>query len=230
KTCRRSATVSLPERTSSNSSASPNQDENFAAAFSAPESSIGPGGISARMRTSAVSVSASRAKSRWASAVTSASPGLVAEDRCVFIADPLPEGGCAADSSVRGQLVLVQLAGVEADGADEKLSASVGELFEQAGDRRAAVACDPFRVAGEGEADRLLGQEHRHLLALFECCASDEERDGHPFAVVESGREIDYDLGSVWHRPSSVAEGPYAWRAVSTSRKPANLRAEARMA
>src|SRR5437667_10716325 len=120
----------------SNSSASPHHAANFAPAASTPETSTGPGGINARMRTSAVSVSASRAKSRWASAVTSASPRSVAEDGRVLIADPLPEGGCAADLSVRGQLVLVQLAGVEADGADEKLSASVDELLEQAGDRR----------------------------------------------------------------------------------------------
>jgi hypothetical protein len=48
----------------------------------------------------------------------------------VLIAYPLPEGGCAADPSVRDQLVLVQLAGVETDGANEKLSSSVGELLE----------------------------------------------------------------------------------------------------
>jgi len=48
----RSDTGSLPERTSSSSSASPNQAENLAAAASAPETSTVPGGISARMRTS----------------------------------------------------------------------------------------------------------------------------------------------------------------------------------
>src|SRR5512133_1029105 len=115
---------------SSNSSASANHEANFAAAASAPETSIGPGGIRARMRTSGVSVLASRGKSRWASAVMSPLPRSEAEDRCVLIADPLPEGGCAAHAGVLDQLVFVQLAGVEADGADEKLSASVGELFE----------------------------------------------------------------------------------------------------
>src|SRR6266496_770009 len=142
---------------SSSSSASANHDENFAAAASAPETSTGPGGISARMRTLGVRVSASRGKSRWTSAVMSPLPRSEAEDRCVLIADPLPEGGCAAYPSVRDQLVLVQLAGVEADRTDEQLSASVVELLE--------------------------------------CCTSDEECDGHPLAVVESGGEIDHDLG-----------------------------------
>src|SRR5919197_3635685 len=184
---------------SSSSSASPNQDENFAAAASAPEISRGPGGMSARMRTSGVSVSASRGKSRWASAATSPSPGSVAEDRCVVIADPLPEGSCAADPSVCDQLALVQLAGVEADRTDEELSAALGELCEEPRDRRAAVAGDRLGVSGKGKANGLLGQEHRHLLAALERCTSDEERDGHPLAVVESGREIDHNLRWIRH-------------------------------
>src|SRR5512132_1184395 len=190
---------------SSSSSASANHDENFAATASAPETSTGPGGISARMRTPGVSVLASRGKSRWASAVMSPLPSSEAEDRCVLIADPLPEGGCAAHASIHDQLGLVQLAGVEADGTDEQLSASVSELLEQPGDRRAAVAGDRLSVSGQGKANRLFGQEHRHLLALLECRTSDEERDGHPLAVVESGGEIDDDLGCIRHRPSSVA-------------------------
>src|SRR4029453_14231881 len=132
--CRRSATPSLPERMSSNSSVSANHDENFAATASGPRTSTGPGGISARMPGSGVRGLARCGKSPWASAVMSPVPRSEAEDRCVLIADPLPEWGCAADAGVRDQLVFVQLAGVEADGADEKLAASVGELFEQPGD------------------------------------------------------------------------------------------------
>src|SRR5919109_3784147 len=102
--------------------------------------------MSARMRTSLVSRPASRGKSRSASAVTSRSPGSVAEDGCVLIADPFPEGCRAADPGVRGQLVLVQLACVEADRADKELAASGCVLFDQPRDRWAAVARNRLRV------------------------------------------------------------------------------------
>src|SRR5580765_7386394 len=100
---------------SSNASALPNQDENFAAADSAPDTSTRPGGIRARMRTSGVSVSASREKSRSASAAMSAAPGSVAEDGGVLIADPFPEGRRSCETRVRHEASLVQFARVEAD-------------------------------------------------------------------------------------------------------------------
>src|SRR5690348_3962006 len=117
---------------SSNSSASPNQDENFAAAASAPKISTRPGGISARMRTSGVSVPASRGKSRSASAAIRHAPGSVAEHACVLIADPFPEGRRPCQTRVAHQAALVDLAGVEANRADEEFPASVCELLEQA--------------------------------------------------------------------------------------------------
>src|SRR5579884_903080 len=117
---------------SSNSSASPNHAENFAAAASAPEISTRPGGISARICTSGVSVPASRGKSRSASAAISRVPGLVAEDGCVFIADPFPERCRACEARVAQQAALVELPGVEADRAHEEFPAPVCVLLEQA--------------------------------------------------------------------------------------------------
>src|SRR5204863_4083539 len=107
----------------------PNHRANLAAVGCAPESSTGPGGISARMRTSGASVPASRSKSRSASAATNVAPGSVAEDRCLVIADPLPEGCRAAELRIRHEPALVQLAGAETDGADEKLPAAIGVLL-----------------------------------------------------------------------------------------------------
>jgi hypothetical protein len=51
-------------------------------------------------------------------------------------------------------------------------------------------------VAGQPESHRLLGQEHRHLLALVERGAADEKGDGHALGVFEPGREVDNDLGA----------------------------------
>src|SRR5262249_49515220 len=106
--------------------------ENFAAAASAPEISTRPGGIRARMRTSGVSVPASRGKSRSASAAISRVPGSIAEDGCVFIADPFPEGCRSCEACVVHQETFVEFAGVEADRADEEFPAPVCKLLEQA--------------------------------------------------------------------------------------------------
>src|SRR2546429_7808621 len=99
---------------------------------------------------------------------------LVAEDGSA-LADPLPERRCTGEACVCHQAALVQLAGVEADRADEQLAAAVGELLEQPRDRRAAVAGDRFGVAGKPEADCLLGEEHRHTPALLERSGADEK-------------------------------------------------------
>src|SRR5262249_12477535 len=156
-TCSRSPISSLPERTSSTPSASPNQAANLDATCFAPESSIGPGGIRARRRTSGAMVSASRRKSRPARAETNVPAGSVAEDRRALIADPLPERCRAAELRIRDELVLLELAGVETDGAHEQLPAPVGVLLDQPGQRRAAVARQCLRVSRHREPDGLLG-------------------------------------------------------------------------
>ena len=118
----------MPNWTSSSASDWPNQLANLAAAGPAPESSTGPGGINARMRTSGVSVPASRTKSRSARAATNAVPSSVAEDRCTVVTDPLPEGGCAPDLGVVEEFVFGELACVEAVRADEQATTGLGEL------------------------------------------------------------------------------------------------------
>ena len=102
----------------------------------AAQSSTGPDGVSARMRTSGASVSASRPKSRSVTAATNLAPRSVAEGRRADITDSLPEGCRAAELPVRDELTLVQLAGAEADGKGEQASAVVGGLLDEPGERR----------------------------------------------------------------------------------------------
>src|SRR5919106_3075528 len=120
----------------------------------------------------------------------------VAEDRGA-LADPLPEGRRPGELRVRDELPLVELAGVEADGADEKLAAPVGVLLDQPGERWTALAGDRLTVALETEAHGLLRQEHRHLLPLLDSGAADEEGDRDALGVLEAGREVDDDLVGV---------------------------------
>src|ERR1051325_8699793 len=131
-----------------NSSASPNHDSNFAAAASAPEISTSPGGVRARMGTSGASVPASREKSRAASAAMNPVPGSVAEDGCMLTADPFPERCRPCDARVGHQAALVELAGVEADRADEQFPAAVRVLLEQAREGGTAVAGESGGVNG----------------------------------------------------------------------------------
>jgi len=49
-------------------------------------------------------------------------------------------------------------------------------------------------VPWEAKAHGFLGEEHRDLLALRRCGATDEERDGHAFGVFEPRGEVDDDL------------------------------------
>ena len=44
-------------------------------------------------------------------------------------------------------------------------------------------------MVGKPQANRLPGEEHRHLFALFGRRAPDQERDGHPLGVLEPGGE-----------------------------------------
>jgi len=99
---------------------------------------------------------------------------------------------------------LVQLAGAETDGADEKLPAAIGVLLEEPGEGRAAVTRDAHRVVRQGEADRLFGEEHRYLLALLDRTAANEESNDYPLGVLESRREVDHHLGCVWHLSSLI--------------------------
>src|SRR5207248_1262514 len=81
-----------------------------------------------------------------------------------------------------------------------------GELLKEALERRAAVAGGADRNTPHGEADRLLGQEHRHLLAGVERRDADQEGDGDAFGVLEPGGEVDDDF-LVCHRPGSGVVG-----------------------
>src|SRR4051794_23337536 len=83
------------------------------------------------------------------------------------LADPLPQRRGAGEPRVRRERPLVELAGAEADRADEQLPALVLVLLEEAGERGAAVAGDGVGVAGQREPDSLLGEEHGDLPALL---------------------------------------------------------------
>src|SRR5438105_1409241 len=146
------------------------------------------------MRTCGVSVPASRVKSRSASAAMNPVPGSVAEDGCVLITDPLPKRCCPCETRVYHQAALVELAGVEADRADEEFPTAVRVLLEQARERGTAVAGDSVCVLGEAEPNRFLGQEHRHLLPLLDCGAADEKRDRDALRVLDTRGEVDHDL------------------------------------
>src|SRR5207244_1795791 len=88
-----------------------------------------------------------------------------------------------------------------------------GVLLDEPGERWAAVARDRLGVARQGEADGLLGQEHRHLLAPLDRCAANEEGDGYPLGVLKSSCEVDHHLGRVWHLRSlfAVTAGTIRW-------------------
>jgi hypothetical protein len=120
---------------------------------------------------------------------------LVAEDRCVVIADPFPERRRTADFGVRDELGLIERARFEADGANKQGSPALRELREELLERRAAIARDPFGVARQCEPDRVFRQEYRHLLAAFDGRASDEERDQDTLGILETRGEVDHNLG-----------------------------------
>src|SRR5438270_3589044 len=130
----------------------------------------------------------------------------VAEDGSAF-ADPFPERGRAGQACIRYEAALVQLAGLEADRTDEQLAAAVRVLLKQLRERRTAVAGDRLRVPGQSQPDRLLGKEHRHLLAALERRAPDEERNRHALGVLEPGCEVDHDLLVVRHHRSLQVVG-----------------------
>src|SRR6266540_2003872 len=133
-----------------------------------------------------------------------ASLGSVAEHGSA-LADPLPERRRSGKTSVGHEALLVQLAGAEADRTDEELAASCRVLLEESRERRAAVAGDGFGIARKPEPDRLLRQEHCHLLALLQGRTADKERNGHAFRILEPGGEVDYDFFLVRHeRPSDL--------------------------
>src|SRR5690349_8505336 len=67
---------------------------------------------------------------------------LVTEGRCVLLADPLPHRHRAAEFGTLDELRLVELAGVEADRADQESPARSDIALDEAGQRRAAVTRD----------------------------------------------------------------------------------------
>jgi hypothetical protein len=116
------------------------------------------------------------------------------------VADPLPERRRAADARVVDEVVLAQLARVEADRADEQAPARLRELGRERRDRGAAVAGDALGDAADREPHGLLRQEHRHLLARRRRRARDEERHRHALGILESRRQVDHDLAVAVHR------------------------------
>ena len=127
---------------------------------------------------------------------------LVAEDGRALV-DPLPERRRAAEPGVRDELALVELAGREADRADQELAAALGVLLEQVRQRRAAVACDPLRASGQADPDGVLREEHHDLLAARHGRGGDEERNGHALRVLEPCGQVDDDLVFCAHQLSS---------------------------
>jgi len=92
------------------------------------------------------------------------------------------------------EVALVELLRIEADRTDEELAATGRKLLEETRERRAAFAGDTLGDSWQREADSLFGEKHRDLFPLLQCCAGNQERDGHPLAVLEAGRQVDDDL------------------------------------
>src|SRR5262245_43988823 len=83
----------------------------------------------------------------------------VAEHGGIVGADPLPERCRARKPRVGDERTIVELAGVEADRADEQLAAALGVLLEELRKRWATLAGDPLRVSPEPDSDGFLGEE-----------------------------------------------------------------------
>src|SRR4029078_2132913 len=91
-------------------------------------STSGSGSVHSRMQPSPTR---NAPRPGQAAVVTPGSTGSIAEDGCV-VADPVPQGRRAAEAGIRHEGRLVELAGVEADRADQELSTAVGVLLVQA--------------------------------------------------------------------------------------------------
>ena len=90
-----------------------------------------------------------------------------------------------------------ELARVEADRASVQLAAALGELGKQPGDGRRARRLDRVGVAGQGQPDGLLGQEHHHLLARREARRRGQEGAGQRAAEGDGGTlRVETDLWS----------------------------------
>ena len=130
--------------------------------------------------------------------------GSVAEDGGCLVADPVPERRCPADARVRDELGIVESARVDAERTEEQLAAAIGVLLEEPLQRRAALTSLALRLAREPDPDRVLRQEHRHLLAPVDCRDADEKRDHHTLSVFfDPGSQVDYDLCGHELLPSS---------------------------
>src|SRR5262245_4589218 len=131
----------------------------------------------------------------------------VAEDRCIVVADPLPQRRRAGEAGIGNEFGLVELARVEADRADEQLAAAVRVLPKEALERRAPVARLALGLVGQPESHRILGQEHRDLLPLVDRGGPDQECDGDALRVLEAGGEVDHDLVRHLRPPHVVGVG-----------------------
>jgi pimeloyl-ACP methyl ester carboxylesterase len=116
------------------------------------------------------------------------------------LVDPLPQGRGAAELRTVNQVVFAELARAEADRAHEHAPARARVLGRERRQRWTPIAGDALGDVRECESDRLLGQEHRHLLARLSGRARHEESDRHALGILESGREVDHDLAICCHR------------------------------
>ena len=107
-----------------------------------------------------------------------------------------------AEGWIDDDLAFVKLAGVKADRADQELPATVRVLLKQPCQRWASLAGDCLGVTREGKPDRLLGQPHRDRLAPLKRRTTHQERDGHAFRILKSGRQIDQHLPTHYQTPS----------------------------
>src|SRR5690606_4118069 len=107
----------------------------------------------------------------------------VAERGRGLVADPLPQRHGAAELGMGEQLLVLELAGVEADRAHQQLAAGLLVAVEQIGQWRATLAGDADRDPGHRETDRLLGQEHERRPPLLGGGDRGQERHGHLFRI-----------------------------------------------
>ena len=103
--------------------------------------------------------------------------GPAAERRRALVADPLPHRDGAAPARGLNHRLVGQTLGVDADGAHEKGSAGLLVPRDEIGQRRAPVAGHTGRHTGEGEPDRLLGEEHQGGAPRL--CRADGDEEGY---------------------------------------------------
>jgi hypothetical protein len=127
-------------------------------------------------------------------------PGLSVRDARGTLAEELDEPGAADDDGAGDEVVLVELAALEAGGADEDLAAGRREVGHQFGQRGEALLVDAVGVATLRQTHPLRAEEDHRLLVGGDGGVGHHEGYRGPVSVVPGTVQTDTEFAGHAHR------------------------------